>query len=240
MTVGPGLPTHNAPVVNELAKLKPTPDLRVGLLSYGTEQAAEREGWIVQRLDLTEDLDSVYSKMMSLEIGGDTEYVGRVLDKAIDGMSWSRNRDALRVIFVAGSESADQGVESHDFRVAARAARNRGIIVNAFYAGNREEGVVEHWPEMARGGALYTNASWDLVDATLTEGFDWNALPLAEFPKELQSMTREQQVASVEATRAKRESIQTEIRRVSAMRHSIREQAMAKGFKLGADNDPRR
>src|SRR6185295_8158597 len=39
-------------VVNELAKLKPTPELRVGLLSFGTDQATEREGFIVQHLDL--------------------------------------------------------------------------------------------------------------------------------------------------------------------------------------------
>ncbi len=311
-------------VVNELAKMRPTPELRVGLLSFGTDQATEREGFIVQHLDLTDDLDSVYSKLMLLTIGGGEEYVGRVLNKAIDGMSWSRNRDALRVIFVAGNESADQGAESHDFRIATRAARNRGIIVNALYAGNREQGVVERWPELARGGegnfsaidpargtiqiatpqderlrqlngllnttylpygprgrdglanqvaqdgnasrlgvescssrivakggALYTNASWDLVDATRTEGFDWDALPLAELPKELRSMTREQRVASVEAMRKQRESIQTEIQRVSreretfirnalaaeatslgnAMRQAIREQAIAKGFK---------
>ena len=113
---------------------------------------------------------------------------------------------------------------------------------------------------VAKGGALYTNAAWDLVDATLAEGFDWNALPLADLPKELQSMTREQQAAAVVAMRKKRESIQTEIQRVSAeretfirnaraaeatgvssaMRHAIRGQAMAKGFKSGADDDPRR
>ena len=49
---------------------------------------------------------------------------------------------------------------------------------------------------VAKGGALYTNASWDLVDATLSADFDWNAVPLADLPQELQSMTREQQVAA--------------------------------------------
>jgi hypothetical protein len=310
-------------VTNELAKMKPTPELRIGLLTFGDGHATESEGWIVQHLDLTEDLDSVYSKLMSLKIGGSEEFVGRVLDKALDGMSWSRNRDALRVIFVAGNESADQGVEGNNFRVAVRAARDRGIIVNALFAGNREQGVVEHWHEIAqagegnfsaidpaastiqvatpqdarllqlnallnttympygsrgkdglanqvaqdanasrlgvescssrivaKGGALYTNASWDLVDATLAQGFDWKAVSLADLPKELQSMTREQQVAAVNAMRAKRESIQTEIQRLNAereafvrntlaaeatglgtaMRQAIRKQATAKGF----------
>jgi hypothetical protein len=311
-------------VVNELAKMKPTPELRVGLLSFGTDKGTESDGWIVQHLDLTGELDSVYSALMSLTIGGNEEYVGRALDKAIDGMSWSRDREALRVIFVAGNEPADQGAESHDFRVAARAARARDIIVNALYAGNREQAVVEKWPELARGGAgnfsaidpsrgtiqlatpqderllqlngllnttylpygprgrdglanqiaqdgnasrlgvescssrivakggaLYTNASWDLVDAALTDGFDWDAVPLADLPEELRSKTREQRVAAVAAMRKQRESIQTEIQRVSderetvirnkqeadvtglgdAMRRAIREQAKAKGFK---------
>ena len=310
-------------VANELAKMKPTPELRIGLLTFGDGLSSESEGWIVQRLDLTDDLDSVYSELMSLKIGGSEEFVGRVVDKAIDGMSWSRNRDALRVIFVAGNESADQGVDSHDFRVAVRAARDRGVIVNALFAGNREQGIVEHWPEVAqvgqgnfsaidpsastiqiatpqdarllqlnallnmtympygargkdglanqvaqdgnasrlgvescssrivaKGGALYTNDSWDLVDATLREGFDWDALQLADLPKELQLMSREQQVAAVSAMRKKRESIQTEIQKLSAeretvirnavaveatglgtaMRQAIRQQAMAKGF----------
>jgi len=310
-------------VTNELAKMKPKPELRIGLISFGDGHSTESDGWIVQHLDLTPDLDAVYSELMSLKIGGSEEFVGRAVDKALDGMSWSRNRDALRVIFVAGNESADQGAESHDFRVAVRAARDRGIIVNALFAGNREQGVVEHWHEVAqggqgnfsaidpststiqvatpqdarllqlnaqlnttympygprgkdglanqvaqdgnasrlgvescssrivaKGGALYTNASWDLVDATMSEGFDWKALPLADLPKELQSMTREQQVAAVSAMRTKRESIQTEIQRLSAeretfirnaravestglgtaMRQAIREQAMAKGF----------
>jgi hypothetical protein len=311
-------------VVNELGKMKPTPELRVGLLTFGTDKATASDGFIVEQSDLTDELDSVYSKLMSLEIGGSEEYVGRVVDEALDRMSWSRAPDALRVIFVAGNESADQGVESHDFRIATRAARDHGIIVNALFAGTRERAVVEHWPEVARGGqgnfsaidpsrgtlqvatpqdarllelnamlnqtylpygprgrdglanqvaqdgnasrlgvdscssrivakggALYSNASWDLVDATATEGFDWDDVPLAELPKELQSMSRERRVAAVEAMRKKRESIQAEIGRVSAareafvrktreseeaglgsaMREAIREQALAKGFR---------
>jgi hypothetical protein len=310
-------------VVNELARMKPTPALRVGLLTFGTGAATEREGWIVQHLDLTDDLDAVYAALTSLTIGGSEEYVGRVLDTALDGMRWSRDVDALRVIFVAGNESADQGADSHDFRVAARAARERGIIVNALYAGNREQAVVELWPEVARGGegnfsaidpssgtiqiatpqderllelnaklnttyvpygargqdglanqiaqdgnasrlgvescssrivakggALYSNQSWDLVDAAGAEGFDWDSLQVADLPPELQSMTREQQTAFVDAQRARRESIQAEIQRLSveretfvrsaltaqaaslgyAMRQAIREQALAKGF----------
>lgn len=312
-------------VVNELGRMKPTPELRVGLVSFGTDKATEDQGFIIQHLDLTDELDEVYAELMGLTIGGGTELVGRALNETLDGMSWSPEYNALRVVFVAGNESADQGVEDDDFRIAARAARDRDIIVNALYAGNREQGVVEKWHEVAqagegnfsaidpstgsiqiaapqddlllelngrlnttyvpygekgldgltnqiaqdsnasrlgvqscssrivaKGGALYNNASWDLVDKTLEEGFDWDTISLADLPEEMQSMTVDESVEFIEAKRAQREGIQREIQSASAarevfvkqviasrigeaglgeaMRKAIREQAMAKGF----------
>ena len=312
-------------VVNELGRMKPTPELRVGLVSFGTDKATEDQGFIIQHLDLTDELDEVYAELMGLTIGGGTELVGRALNEALDGMSWSPEYNALRVVFVAGNESADQGVEDDDFRIAARAARDRDIIVNALYAGNRDQGIVEKWHEVAqagegnfsaidpstgsiqiaapqddlllelngrlnttyvpygekgqdglanqiaqdsnasrlgvqscssrivaKGGALYNNASWDLVDKTLEEGFDWDAISLADLPEEMQSMTVEESAEFIEAKRAQREAIQREIQAASAareafvkqviaerigeaglgeaMRKAIREQAMAKGF----------
>jgi hypothetical protein len=312
-------------VVNELGRMKPTPELRVGLISFGTDKATESEGYIVRHLDLTGDLDEVYAELMGLTIGGGTELVGRALNEALDGMSWSPEYNALRVVFVAGNESADQGVEDDDFRVAARAARDRDIIVNSLYAGNRDQGVVENWhvlaqagegnfsaidpatgsiqiaaPQdglllelnsrlnttyvpygekgqnglanqiaqdgnasrlgvqscssrvVAKGGALYNNASWDLVDKTLEEGFDWDSISPAELSEEMQAMTVGERIEFIEAKRAQREGIQREIQAASAarelfireamasrigeaglgeaMRKAIREQAMAKGF----------
>jgi len=314
-------------VVNELGRMKPTPELRVGLISFGTDKATEEEGFIIHHVDLTGELDELYAELMDLTIGGGTELVGRALNEALDGMSWSLEWNALRVIFVAGNESADQGMERDDFRIAARAARDKDIIINAVYAGNREQGVVEKWPEVARiglgnfsaidpskssiqiatpqdklllqlnamlnttyvpygekglaglanqiaqdgnasrlgvqscssrivakGGALYNNASWDLVDKTLEEGFDWDSATLGELPENVLEMTLEQRVEFIDAKRAERESIQLRIQAASAereafvqaalakrvgaselgaeMRKTIREQAMAKGFTL--------
>ena len=106
---------------------------------------------------------------------------------------------------------------------------------------------------LAKGGALYNNASWDLVDAALEEGFDWTALSLDDLPPEMRSMTHEQRMDFIESRRVQREVIQLEIQQLSAereafiksaltarsgeanglgsaMRQAIREQAMAKGF----------
>ncbi len=285
-------------VVNELGRMQPTPELRVGLISFGTEKATEDDGFIIQHVDLTDELDEAYAELMELTIGGGDEFVGRALNEAVDGMSWSPEWDALRIVFVAGNESADQGDE--DFRVAARAARDRDIIVNALYAGNREQGVVEKWHEVAqagegnfsaidpavgsiqiatpqddlllelngslnttyvpygekgaaglanqiaqdsnasrlgvqscssrivaKGGALYNNASWDLVDKSLEEGFDWEALSLSDLPEALREMSNEERNDVIEAKRAERERIQQEIQLASAAREDFVQQALA-------------
>ena len=140
-------------VVNELATAKPTPLLRVGLLTYGSpNNSTAQQGWIVRQTDLTTDLDTVYAKMMAMTTNGGDEYVGWVLNEAVQTMSWSDDSNALRLIFVAGNESADQAANRYNFRQVAEQARAKGLIINAFYAGNHDRGVAEHWDQVAEYG----------------------------------------------------------------------------------------
>ena len=312
-------------VVNELSRMKPTPELRVGLVTFGVAEAPADDGWIVVESDLTNDLDEVYGVLMSLTTGGSEELVGRALDTALAEMTWSRDLESLKVVFVAGNESADQGVETHDFREAVRDATSRDVIVNALYAGNREQAIAEKWHEIAqqgrgsfaaidpetstiqiaapqdetllelnrrlngtylpygpnganglanqlaqdgnasrlgvqscssrivaKGSALYTNASWDLVDRSLQDDFDWAALDESDLPEALGPLSEEQRIERVEQMRASREAVQLEIQELSrereqyiravlaeqqqaqglddAMREAIRSQAKTKGF----------
>ena len=297
-------------IVNELAKLRPTPELRIGLVQYGTESSTAEAGWIAVEGDLSDDLDEVYGRLMALTIGGGEEYVGWAVQTALDEMSWSRDLDALRVIFIAGNESADQAADEVNFRHAASEAVNRDIIVNALYAGNREQAVVEQWPELARrglgnfsaidpqtstvqiatpqddvlrelnlrlnstyvpygprgavglanqiaqdsnasrlgvqscgsrivakGSALYTNASWDLVDRALEEDFSWDALDPDDLPETMHAMTPDERVAYVESKRADREAIQLEIQEASHEREShIRSVLLREQRALGLDD----
>lgn len=248
-------------VVGELSRLTPTPKLRVGLLTYGTDRGRAEDGWVVVETDLTDDLDSVYARLMALTTSGGEENVGRALYAAVDEMSWSPDWDALRVVFVAGNESANQGQETFDLRDAATRARADDILVNALYAGAREQGMAEGWPAVAqhgegnfsaidpetgtiqiptpqdetllelnrrlnttylpygprgeaglanqqaqdrnasrlgvqscssrivaKGTALYTNASWDLVDAALEDDFRWSLVHDDDLPEDRKSV----------------------------------------------------
>ena len=42
-------------IVNEFARMRPTPYLRVGLLSYGSDDSTQEDGWIILHSDLTDD-----------------------------------------------------------------------------------------------------------------------------------------------------------------------------------------
>lgn len=138
-------------IVNEASRTQPAPILRVALLTYGSS-GSEADGYVVLRSDLTDDLDSIYSKLFELRTSGGTEYVGRVVHRATHELAWSQDPDALKQIFVAGNESADQ-----DRRVtavgAATAARQRGIFVNAIFCGSKQSSDAPSWAHVASIGA---------------------------------------------------------------------------------------
>lgn len=140
-------------VVNELAKAKPVPRLRVGLLTYGSPKVSTaQQGWIVRQTELTADLDAVYERMMAMTTAGGDEFVGWVLHDALERMNWSDDPQALKLVFVAGNESADQAVQVHDFRRVAEQAAARDITINAIFAGNTRQGVAQKWQEVAEYG----------------------------------------------------------------------------------------
>ena len=91
-------------IVNELAKVKPAPQLRVGLYSYGHTTYDPKAGWVRKESDLTTDLDEVYKKLNGLTINGGEEYVARVCHYALTDQKWAEGKDALRLIFVCGNE----------------------------------------------------------------------------------------------------------------------------------------
>jgi hypothetical protein len=135
-------------IVNELATAQPTPRLRVALLTYGNTGHNARQGWVQVDVALTDDLDMVSQKLFALRTDGGEEYVGRVLDRAA-GLEWTDSDDALKLVVVAGNESADQDKEV-SFRDACRGLIARGIMVNSIYCGWETHDDALLWHEVAR------------------------------------------------------------------------------------------
>lgn len=121
-------------IVNEMARLKPTPDLRVALYSYGHDTYPAAAGWVRKEVDLTADLDGVYKALNALTINGGTELVARVSQTALAEQKWSPADGALRLMFVCGNESAEQDKAVTADAVAAQ-AKKAGVVVNTIYCG---------------------------------------------------------------------------------------------------------
>ncbi|OWK47427.1 vWA domain-containing protein [Fimbriiglobus ruber] len=148
-------------IVNELARAKPTPDLRVALYSYGHNNYPADKGWVRKELDLTTDLDEVYAKLTALRTNGGTEYVARVTRDAIAEQKWTDKANALKVIFVCGNEPADQDKEVHLYDVAAM-AKKQGVLINTIYCGANANAEAAGWRNYAtQAGGSYANIDQD-------------------------------------------------------------------------------
>ncbi len=146
-------------IVNDLAKAKPTPTLKVGLFSYGNDNYDRTTGWVRKELDLSTDLDKVSEKLFGLTTRGGTEYVGRVTRDAIDQLKWSDDPATLKIIFVCGNESAHQDPEIKLKSLAETAVR-KNIIVNTIYCGpaNHSDAVgYKEFADMAEGRYAFIN-----------------------------------------------------------------------------------
>ncbi len=134
-------------IVNETAKAKPSPVLRIGLIGYGNAEQ------LIDKLDLTDDLDEVYKHLMTYrdDAGLGQEFVGHAVHVATDQMKWSDGKQALKIIYVVGNETAHQGPANLDYTKTAPQAIAKGIMVNAIYCGDYDRKTAPPtWMEMAK------------------------------------------------------------------------------------------
>lgn len=136
-------------IVNDLALAEPTPRLRVALLTFGNDGHPAEGGWVKIDAPLTEDLDLVSQQLFALTTNGGTELVGRVLATANASLDWAPEPAALKLVVVAGNESADQDQQVR-FGEACRLLIERGITVNAIYCGNPADEIAPGWQEVAK------------------------------------------------------------------------------------------
>jgi len=146
-------------IVNDLALSEPAPRLRVALISYGHPDHDARAGWVRVEAPLSPDLDLVSQRLFELESEGGTEYVARAVRIALDRLSWSESRDALKLVFVAGNERADQDPQVRMEDVGADAV-TRSVLVSAIFCGRGEDEAAQSWRDLAR----FADGSFATID----------------------------------------------------------------------------
>jgi hypothetical protein len=139
-------------VATLVAQAQPEPRLRVALLTYGGE-ANPDGGFVVVHTGFTDDLDVVYERLMLLRAGGGTELVGRALHTSLETLEWSSDERALRMIFVAGNESADQDPVYRLTDMCQQALQSSVVVHGIYCTYQGDDGAVQaSWQQLAEFG----------------------------------------------------------------------------------------
>jgi hypothetical protein len=134
-------------MVNVLGKSKcgsgEAPKIEIALYEYGRTNNDAKKGYVKQINGFISDLDSLSENLFKLTTNGGEEFCGEVIYQSVDDLVWDKTNNTYKTIFIAGNEDFLQG--SRKFTDACALAKNKGIIVNTIYCGDKMTGIQEHW-----------------------------------------------------------------------------------------------
>ncbi len=148
-------------IVNELSYAKcgnDSPDLQIALYEYGNDNLSSNEGYIRQVIGFSSDLDEISEKLFSLKTNGGNEFCGEVIQTSLKQLEWGKNKNDLKLIFIAGNEPFTQG--KINYADAAAQANEQGVTVNTIFCGNYQNGVSGKWQD----GARLTHGDYMVID----------------------------------------------------------------------------
>jgi hypothetical protein len=155
-------------MVNTMGKAKCAnnidPQIEIALYEYGRSDNNVKAGYVKQLSGFTSNLDSLSKILFSLKTNGGDEFCGHVIQSSLKELNWDVAVESYKVIFIAGNEDFLQGDVL--YTKACAAAKDKGVIVNTIYCGDRMQGIREHWNLNAEcGTGSFTNINQnDKVD----------------------------------------------------------------------------
>ena len=161
-------------IVNELSYAKygiKKPNLEIALYEYGNSNLPSREGFIRQVLQFSNDLDEISEKLFSLTTNGGNEFCGQVIKTSLKELSWGKNKNDLRLIFIAGNEPFTQG--RINYKDAITDAKEKGVTINTIFCGEYNNGISGMWQDGAKlGGGDYMTINQDKKIVHIATPFD--------------------------------------------------------------------
>ena len=122
-------------IANELAMSNPTPELQFGLIGYRDRG----DEYITKVTDLTEDLDTLHTKLMAFTAngGGDgPESVNQSLHEAVTKITWSRDDTVLKIIFLVGDAPPHMDYDEVQYPEICKLAMDKDLVINTIQCGN--------------------------------------------------------------------------------------------------------
>lgn len=135
-------------IATTMASAESAPEIKIGLVAYRDRGDA----YVTQVIDLSDDLDSVYAKLMDFQArgGGDgPESVNKALYDAVHKISWSTQSDAYKVVFLVGDAPPHMDYpDDVKYPETIKAANAKGIVINTIQCG-RDGVTAGQWQKIA-------------------------------------------------------------------------------------------
>lgn len=128
------------------------PVVEFSIMTYGLDHETDLCKILT---DFNPDLDSVAMNLHEIEIGGGTEYCWTTINIALDRLTWSKNKNHLKLIIIAGNESFNQ--ENANSKNIVDKAKRMSVVVNTIYCSPTEQDPISHEWESA---AVQTKGSY--------------------------------------------------------------------------------
>lgn len=138
-------------IANEMAKAKPAPDIRFGLIGYRDRGDA----YVTQATSMTTDLDEIFTKLTAFQAagGGDgPESVNQALLESVQTMQWSDDDSVLKIIFLVGDAPPHMDYDETKYPKICKRARKQGLIINTIQCGSIA-GTKEVWTDIAQNAS---------------------------------------------------------------------------------------
>jgi|KBSSwiStaDraftv2_1062776.scaffolds.fasta_scaffold376794_1 Mg-chelatase subunit ChlD len=166
-------------IINDVMQKPSKPRVRVGLVAYRDNG----DEYVTKLLEITEDLDKVYTTLMDYRAdgGGDTpENVRKALAEGVRNAGWAKSRDGLaQIVFLVGDAPPQSYQQEPDVLVTTAEAVHKNMIVNTIQCGS-EDGTKEVWQSIAlRGEGKYFAIAQDGGVQAITTPYDTKLADLA-------------------------------------------------------------
>lgn len=147
------------------------PKIEIALYEYGRTTNDIKAGYVKKINGFINDLDSLSQNLFSLKTNGGDEYCGQVIFSSLQELQWDAAPGNYKVIFIAGNEDFLQG--NLHYSKACTEAKNKGVIVNTIYCGDKMQGIKEHWNLAGEcGNGSFTNINQNAKEEDIPTPYD--------------------------------------------------------------------
>jgi hypothetical protein len=162
-------------MVNTMGKAKCdgsiSPTIEIALYEYGRSTNDVKTGYVKLINGFINDMDSLSENLFKLKTNGGDEYCGQVIFSSLNELKWDASPESYKVIFIAGNEDFLQG--NLHYTKACAEAKNKGVIVNTIYCGDKMQGIREHWNLAGEcGNGSFTNINQNAKEPEIPTPYD--------------------------------------------------------------------